>query len=148
MRMKLLIGAIVIASLGLGVAWAFGPLHHGHGRPDPEEMAKLITFHVNDTLDELKANDAQRATVLAVKDRLLAEGKKLHEGHAATHEELLRQWGSASPDKAKLHALADAQVEELRGFLHQAVDAFAEVHATLTPEQRAQLVQEFQKHHK
>ncbi len=110
-----------------------------HG-PFGAGRAKMVSWFVSGTLDDLKATDAQRAKVLAVKDRLLAQAEKLHAQHEAAHAELEGSWAADKMDSAALHALVDARVEELRGVLHQAVDGLVEVHDTLTPEQRRQLV--------
>lgn len=123
----------------------------GHrGDRDPARMAAMITDRVEDALDDLDATPAQRTQLLAVKDRLLAEGQKLQGTRQATHETLRAEWASEKPDRAKLHALVDARAAELTAMAHQAVDAAIEVHATLTPEQRAKLARKaarFGPHH-
>jgi periplasmic protein CpxP/Spy len=60
---------------------------------------------------------------------------------------LVEQWRSERPDPAAVHALVDQMVEEFRGFAHQAADAAMELHQTLTPEQRAELLLRAEKHH-
>ena len=43
-------------------------------------------------------------------------------------------------------ALVDARIDAMRTMAHEAVDAAAEVHATLTPEQRAQVSKRLRRH--
>jgi hypothetical protein len=50
-------------------------------------------------------------------------------------------------DAAQLHQLVDARLPELRAALHQMVDGVAEIHDTLTPEQRRRLVEKVQEMH-
>jgi periplasmic protein CpxP/Spy len=139
-KKTIVIGAAAAAlALGAGLALAAGPRMMMHRLGGPAR-SRMVSWFVSGTLDDLKATDAQRAKVLAVKDRLLAQAEKLREGHEAAHAELSTQWSSDKVDTAMLHALVDARVDELRGVLHQAVDGLAEVHDTLTPEQRRQLV--------
>ncbi len=139
MRRAIVIGATVAAGLalvaGLAVAGGERMMRGCHGAPP-----KAVAWFVNGALDDLKATDAQRAKVLAVKDRMLAQVEKLHGQHETVHAELLKQWQADSMDQAALKALVDAQVESLRGTLYQAVDGLVEVHDTLTPAQRQQLV--------
>ncbi len=138
MRKGIVIGVTVAAGFALvaGLAMAGGQrmlhgIHGGHG--------KAVAWIVNGALDEIKATDAQRAKVLAVKDRMLAQVEKLHASHEATHAEIERQWAADKMDAAALHALVNSRIDELRGVLNQGVDSLIEVHDTLTPEQRTQL---------
>jgi len=136
------------AALGIlaGGAALTGCHRHGGHHPDPARMEKVITSHVEDVLDDLKATPEQRTRLLAIKDRMVAEGRALHGQPGEVPRQVLSQWESATPDTAALHALVDARTDALRAFLHQAVDAGAEVHATLTPEQRAVLARKARRH--
>ncbi len=143
------IGAVAAALVLLGVglvtltAFSGGGWCHGHrGHRDPAQMAAFVTNHVEDALDDLQATPDQRARILAVKDRMLDAAQQVHGDRKATHEALLAEWKSDKPDAAKLHALVDQRVEEMRKLAHQAVDAGIEVHDTLTPDQRAQADEE------
>lgn len=133
----------VVLTAGLALTGFTGCGHH---RPDPQHLERMITHHVDDALDDLKATPEQRQTVLAVKDRLLASGKALHADHQATRKEALALWEASSFDRTRALALVDARIDAMRTLAHQAVDAAAEVHATLTPEQRAQVAARLRKH--
>jgi periplasmic protein CpxP/Spy len=142
------LGVFAVASVAVltgfrhagGCGGRFGP----GGRP--EEMAAFMTARVDDALDDIKATDAQRATVHAAKDRVLEKVKALRGDRRQMHEELLAAWKSDSADKAKLHALVDQRIEEMRAVGHEAVDAAAEVHDALTPEQRQQVAERMERH--
>ncbi len=137
--MKKTLGIAALALIGFVTLTGF---RGGCGRPDgrdPAAMAAFVTDRVDDALDDLDATDTQRAQVMVIKDRMLAEGQKLKATREATHEVLRAEWASEKPDAAKLHALVDARAEEMKAMAHQAVDAAVEVHAVLTPEQRAKL---------
>ena len=135
---------------GLGVAAGAGAeavreMHgaHGgegmHGAGGPFALAEGVSWLVDGALDDVQATNEQRARVLAVKERILASAKALHDGHEATHAEFFRQWTSGTVDKKVLYAQVDARVEELRATLHIAVDGLTEIHDTLTPDQRQRL---------
>jgi len=138
--------ATLAAAGGLAALAALGGCAHRHPR-DPAEAAALITSRVDGLLDDLKASDAQRAQVHALKDRLLADGLKLHAAGQPVHAEFLAQWNSATPDAAKLHALVDERIEALRAYAHELVDAGVELHGILTPQQRDQLAQKVERLH-
>ena len=130
-------GALVVSAACAG---------HGHGWLTPERVKALLSWHVDDLLDDLDADDAQRAKVQALADKLLASGQALHAEGPAVHAAIVDAWGKDEPDVARLHAIADERVDALRGFAHQAVDASIELHAILTPEQRSALTERFREH--
>lgn len=140
--MKLLsITAVVVG--GVAVLGATGCGHH---RPDPARMEKMVTHRVDDALDDLKATPEQRQKITAVKDRLLLGARTLRADHPATVKEALGLWEASSFDRARALALVDARIDAMRTLAHEAVDAAAEVHATLTPEQRAQVSKRLRRH--
>jgi Spy/CpxP family protein refolding chaperone len=130
---------VLLAVGGLLLAAGFGAgCHRGHHR-DPAKVAAFVTDRVEDALDDVDATAAQREKILAVKDRLLAEGAKLHGDRDALHRELLAAWKADQVDRARLHAIVDERIDALRAFAHQAVDGAADAHDALTAEQRAKL---------
>lgn len=139
------IAGVAAVALAVTVVVAGGAMHHGmHGHGGGPEG---LDWFVNGALDDLQATDAQRAKVLAVKDRLAGQVHKLHGEHEVVHAAFLREWGEDKMDTAALHALVDSRLEELRGALHQTVDGVAEIHDTLTPDQRQRLVAKVQEMH-
>ena len=149
-KIGLVTGALLLLGVGLVSLTAFGYgggwCHRGHR--DPAQVAAMVTNHVEDALDDLHATPDQRTRILAVKDRMLAEAQQAHGDRKATHEALLDAWKSDAPDAAKLHALVDQRVEEMRKLAHEAVDAGIEVHGILTPDQRAQLTKKIERWHR
>jgi Spy/CpxP family protein refolding chaperone len=139
---KLFAGGAIALFAVVGVValtgFAGGCGHHGHPR-DPAQVAKLVNARVDDLLDDVDATPDQRTKLHAVADRMLAEGQALHADHAQVHDVLLAEWKAETPDKAKLHALVDARMDELRKLAHDAVDAGVEAHDVLTPAQREKL---------
>jgi protein CpxP len=142
-----LTAALAVGAILALAGFTYGrPFGHGHLRASPEKIHKLITFKVNDTLDDLSATQAQRQEVNAVKDQLFLQAQGLFAGHKELHDQFLAQWNSAQPDAKQVHALIDQRADELRAFAHGAADAALKVHGVLTPEQRAQLSKEVAEH--
>jgi Spy/CpxP family protein refolding chaperone len=145
---KTTLATLVAGAAGFVLLSGFaGGCGHSHPR-DPAEVAAAVSARVDDLLDDLKATDAQRQQVNAVKDRMLAKAQALHQAGQPLHQELMAQWNSPDPDRARLHALVDQQMDALRSFAHDAVDAGADVHAILTPDQRAQLTKKMERMHR
>ncbi|HZA51478.1 MAG TPA: Spy/CpxP family protein refolding chaperone [Myxococcaceae bacterium] len=133
----LVAGAVV---LGAGVALA------ASASRGPERARQFINWRVDDALDELDATDTQRAKAHALKDRLFDEALKLRTSKEQVHTVLVDQWRSDRPDGAAVHREVDRIADEFRAFAHQAADAALELHQTLTPEQRAELLQRAEQH--
>jgi Spy/CpxP family protein refolding chaperone len=139
---KVLTSIAVLAALAAGfvLLTGFRGGCGGHHHADAASVDKMIAAHIDDALDDLKATDAQRAQVLALKDKYpLLKGGALHQGQAEAKKALVAQWDLATPDPAAVHALVDARIEAIRAFAHQAADAGLDLHGILTPEQRAQV---------
>lgn len=138
---KLTIAASAVLAVVLLSGFAFRG-GHGWGR-DPERIKQMVTWRLNDKLDDLDATEAQRQSIHAVKDRLFNDGAQLMEEQRAARTEAFAQLESDAPDAQKLHALVDERIDAMRAFAHKLTDAALEVHRTLTPEQRKELATEY-----
>ncbi len=136
---KTLVTALALVALAVGALGLTAFRHHG----DP---STFVTHRVEDMLDDVHATDAQRQQILAIKDKLLADGKALHASHADVHQQLLAQWQADQPDAAKLHALIDDRAAAMKKFADEVADSLIQVHGILTPDQRAQLTKKMQRH--
>jgi Spy/CpxP family protein refolding chaperone len=120
----------------------------GCGRIDPNDpkdrarISQRAADHLDDALDEVDATDAQRQALAGLEGPVLTEAFRFFEGQPAAKATLWGQWGSAAADPATVHAVVDERVESLRKIMHAAADAALKAHATLTPEQRAELAAE------
>jgi Spy/CpxP family protein refolding chaperone len=132
----------IAASAVLAVVLLSGFRGGGWNR-DPERIKQMVTWKMDDKLEDLDATADQKKAVHAVKDRLFDEGKVLATEHQATRLEVLTQLESDYPDAQKLHSLVDARIDAVRAFAHKVVDAAIEVHRVLTPEQRKELSTEY-----
>ena len=132
----------IAASAVLAVVLLSGFRGGGWNR-DPERVKQMITWKLNDKLEDLEATDAQKQAINSVKDRLFDEGKLMAQEHQTTRVEVLTQLESDYPDATKLHGIVDARLDAVRAFAHKVVDAALEVHKVLTPEQRKELSTEY-----
>jgi len=138
--MKILPIALALAVLSAGALTA---CHHHR---DPARVQAFLSHRVDDMLDDVKATDAQRQQIRAIADKLLADGQALHTGHAQVHSQLLALWQSDQPDAAQVHAIVDGRAATMKAFADEVADAVLQVHAILTPEQRATVAQKIQRH--
>jgi periplasmic protein CpxP/Spy len=140
---RLLLGALAV--MGLATAGlTLTAFRHSH---DPAQLDRMVTNRLDDLLDDVSATDAQRTQILALKDKLMADGKALHADHAGTRQQLVALWQADQPDAAKVHALVDGRADAMKKFADEVADAMIQVHGILTPEQRAKVADEIQQHH-
>jgi Spy/CpxP family protein refolding chaperone len=114
---------------------------------DPAAMAAYVHDRVDDALDDLNATPPQRTQIHAIEERLMAKAAALHQDQGAVQAEVLAQWKSPNPDRARLHALVDQRFEAMKAFAHEAVDAGVEAHDALTPDQRAKVTKKLERMH-
>jgi len=140
-----MIGAVA-AALVLGGAVAVSCSHGGPGRMSPERMKTIVTWKVNDVLDDIDATSAQRKVILDATYKVLADFGKLHAQSEANHEKLLAELESSQPRADVFHAMIDERTEAFQAFLHRAVDTLLAADNVLSREQRERLVDMAREH--
>jgi Spy/CpxP family protein refolding chaperone len=137
MKKQLLVFLLVLVSVG---AFATACGRHG-GKPDPEKAHKFISWQVDETLDDLEANDDQRKTIHSAKDRVFDAGLTFMTNSREHRKALVDQLLSDSPNAEEMHKRVDQWAEEVRILGHLAVDESLGLHKTLTADQRAKLAE-------
>jgi hypothetical protein len=133
------LGLVVFGLLGVMTLGACGG-HHAYSAKHPERAYKYVSYRVESVLDDLDATEAQRGEVHAVKDRVYDDIKSLRNNTRKAGRTALAEFKKSDPDGKKLHSLVDARMDEMRIKMHKLVDGLMEVHGTLTPEQRGELI--------
>ncbi|WNG34454.1 periplasmic heavy metal sensor [Archangium violaceum] len=139
----LLAGSAVLAFVLLT---GFRGGHFGGGPRDPERVKQMVTWKLDDKLEDLKATDSQKQALHGLKDSLFEDGKRLFEEQKGARAQMVEQWESPNPDSRAVHALVDARVDAFRAFAHKLADAALEAHRILTPEQRQQVTARVREH--
>ena len=85
---------------------------------------------------------------MPIAEDLFAEKESLQEIRQTINDEILSQMKSETADAEKLEAVFTGSFEQLRAKLPKFANSFAKFHATLTPEQRAEIVEKIEKHRK
>lgn len=137
---KMMVSVMAVAVAGLVLAGCH------RGEMTQERLTKMVEWKVDDFLDSVDATDEQRAKVNAISTKTVHEvGPALLENKAA-RTELVRLLSNPSVDVAAVHATLDKRSEVMKAAVHRLADAAIEIHAVLTPEQRAQLAEKLQKY--
>lgn len=128
-----LVGALSITMLAGWRSWG-GPM-------DAQKISRIVGARLDNALDDVDANDSQRKQIKAIQDSLVQEGVKLRDANKDSRKELLAQWESATPDRAKVHSIVDQRIDEVKVFAHKVADGILSVHDILTPTQRAKITE-------
>lgn len=147
MKRTLLIAVLAVSSVLVLGAFGWGPGPMRHGKMDPKKVDNFLTYRLNDVLDDVQATPAQRQQILAIKDRLMPEAKRLMAERGSHRDEVKQLWLSDSPDPRAVHALIDQRADEMKAFADKVADGILEAHRILTPAQRAQLAERAEKMH-
>lgn len=111
---------------------------------DPEDRARITRWVAEareEGLDDVDATDAQQSALEGVEKPVLDEAFRFLEGQAEAKKTLWAEWRAPTVDAARVHAVVDARVDDLRKVLHSATEAAIKVHDTLTAEQRADVAE-------
>jgi Spy/CpxP family protein refolding chaperone len=103
----------------------------------PERATEFVTAH-------LDLSDEQTRKVAPLAQNMFAEKEELIEMRKTLNIEIIAQMKSDTADAAKLEAVLNKNIEQLSLKLAKFSTNFAEFHAILTPEQRAELVEKIE----
>ncbi len=132
--------------LGIAGTAAVGCARHRSRFDDPERVKKVVAWKVDDLLDEVDADEGQRASFNTATSKIIDDGFKMKETHKANHDEFHAELKAASPNSDKLHEMIDRRVSELQAFAHRTLDTFLVAWNELTPQQRTEVVAEMEEH--
>jgi hypothetical protein len=105
-----------------------------------QERHKKMSQRLDRVLDRINATQVQRRRIHQIKANLINQAAPLRKERRQLARKALTEWNSPSPDRRGLHQAVDRQLELIKAFAHLAVDRAIDVHATLTPGQRTQVV--------
>ncbi len=152
------LGVMLVFCLGFfaGKSYACEPGfgHHGgpqafmSGKPmDVEKMNKFAERGVKHMLDDVKANDAQKAQATAIVKASVEKGAPLADKLRGNHEQMRKLMSAATIDKAAIEALRAEQIKLADEASKLATQTMQDIAEVLTPEQRAKLAEKMEKRH-
>ncbi len=152
------LGVMLVFGLGFfaGKSYACEPGfgHHGgpeafmSGKPmDVEQMNKFAERGVKHMLDDVKANDAQKAQATAIVKASVEKGAPLAEKLRDNHEQMRKLMSAATIDKAAIETLRAEQIKLADEASKLATQTMQDIAEVLTPEQRAKLAEKMEKRH-
>ena len=124
-----------LASLVVVVgATTIASAHGGPGARGGFGAMRLMRF-----IHDLDLTEAQEVKVVRLRRQLRETHQAQREAMRSDMDAVMSELEKPTPDRAAIRATVDRALERMRTNAYQAVDAFLDLHATLTPEQRAQI---------
>jgi hypothetical protein len=104
-------------------------------------MEGFINAQVEDVLEQLGANEAERKVVHDARDEVLAAIQKAHATKQASIEELANLFRGDTVDKTGVERFRTDKEAQLKAVQDAVEHAITQIHAGLTPEHRQKLVE-------
>jgi Spy/CpxP family protein refolding chaperone len=134
----LLIGASVAAT-----AAACGI--HGNGISE-KMMRRMVLGHVDDLMDEIDADDAQRATFNTLAEGIVEEALAMKKSHKAKEKTLLASLQRGTVDREALHTQLENHMDTAEDFLSRSLDKVLDAYETLRPAQKQIILDKLAEH--
>jgi Spy/CpxP family protein refolding chaperone len=113
-----------------------GCKRHGH-----HKGAEFMIDYVSEVLD---LTDAQRADLDQIKEEFMAKAEQMHADKDTMKADILAQLEKEEMDADALKQIADLHRARMDEFIDLGIDRLVDFHKTLTPEQKAKLVQKLE----
>lgn len=149
------IAMLVIFGLGFFAGHAYSCEHGGRGGPaafmsgmpfDAERVGKFADKRLLEALDDVKANDEQKAKASEIIKASLSQGVPLAEKIRDNHQQFAKLMSAATLDKTAIEALRAEQMNLVDEASKLATQTAQDVAELLTPEQRSKFAERAGKH--
>jgi|1185.fasta_scaffold18465_2 Spy/CpxP family protein refolding chaperone len=138
MTKRILVGLGALAILiAAGAAWAHGP---GKGLM----MKQMITRHVAQLEDLIKATPQQRTQIEQSRDTILNALQARGQNRGQDHQQLMQMLTADKVNPDDLYAIANKHAQAIQDLAKVIVPEIVKVHDVLTPAQRQTLAQHAQ----
>jgi periplasmic protein CpxP/Spy len=142
------VGALALLAGALTAVEAHGGgWHHGHGgRMSAEALSEHIERHVKSMLSDVDATPEQETQVTSILQAAARDVHALKDQHASAHQQLHEILAAATIDRVRLEAVRADQLRLADEASKRFVEGIADAAEVLTPEQRAALVANMERH--
>lgn len=131
-KKSLLIGILIIAISLLAVSACKRKSFH-----NPERIKSIVSWHIDDVLDDIDATDDQIVKINAIKERVLNDLIEKYKKGKAHKLSAVKAWEKDEVDMESVYAKIDERLSERKKTAYMIADAIKEIHGILTKEQRA-----------
>jgi len=141
MKKSLIVSASILAIIAAITLSACGP----HRHHDPEKKAEWVVEEISDHLD---LNENQVAKLNDVKTALLTHRKQFHANKTEIMDQMMIELQKPEMDATFLLSVIDQKQEMFNEMAPEVIDKLVVFHASLNDEQKQEIIEKMQKHHK
>jgi periplasmic protein CpxP/Spy len=139
---------VVLALVAVGGTLAYAHSHSGPHGAMAGHSASSHHEHMQAMLTKIGASDAQKSQIEGILKPAFEEMKTAHQSHSAAFQQFHEAITAPSIDRARLEALRAGQIKSIDEASKRLVIAISDAAEVLSPEQRAALAAEIEKHHR
>ena len=114
-------------------------------RSTPAEKAEFVSERIS---DELELNESQKALLNTLKDKALLAGKTMKDNKQEMKSSLVALISQPSIDHDQITLFMDSAMASMHTSVDDVIPSFIAFHASLTEEQRTQVVDFIESHKK
>src|SRR5688572_14892154 len=96
-------------------------------------------------LRDIQLTEQQEDMAFEITHDIKKRARQMRKDSAGSMSVVTTELAKPKPDAARLHSVADQKIEEMKKLAHYAIDRFLALHATLSNDQRQQLVKRLEK---
>jgi Spy/CpxP family protein refolding chaperone len=119
---------------------------HGGRAAHAAIMKRMVSAHIDEAIDSVRATPEQRAAIHAARDRVFAAFEEQRRSRGARMQEILALFEADQVDPARVDALRRQGDEEHARLRDAMVQAVTDVHGVLSPDQRKLLADYVRRH--
>lgn len=93
---------------------------------------------------DLDLTEQQELKAIRIRRSLKEQAQASHEEMRGQFDAVIGELQKPNPDATKLHSIVDEAIKRMQKIAHSAVDQYLDLHQTLSPEQRATLIERLQ----
>jgi Spy/CpxP family protein refolding chaperone len=134
--------ALLVGVLGVAGAAVAAGAHHARGA----FLKNRIDARVNAALDAIEATPQQRQLALQAETDIVNAIQAKHQANRGAHQALLQAFTADQFDAQAFQTFADARTKDVKDLASAIIPSLQKVHDSLSPEQRAKLVEFVQQH--
>lgn len=141
------VGALLVGGMAFAKGGKGGHCGWGRGGYSAEDKKKFASAKIDEVLDDLDVTKEQRAAIYASRDKLFVALEDAKPDRAEKFDQVTALFQKDDLDLRDVERLSLEHREKITKLEDAVTDAIVELHATLTPEQRKELVGKAKKLH-
>lgn len=141
------VGALLVGGVAAAKGAKGGHCGWGRGSWSAEDKKKFASAKIDEVLEDLEVTSDQRTQIYATRDKLFVAIEEAKPDKSEKFDQITALFEKNDLDPREVEALKQEHRDKITKLEDAVSEAVVELHSTLTPEQRKQLVTKAKKLH-